>query len=260
MSKLKRLSDIIKRYKRVAIAYSGGVDSTFLLFFTKKFANVEALAFTAISDTYTEEELRFATSFAKSLGVKHILIKTNEFNNERFVSNPEDRCFYCKSEIFSKIDELREKYGFEVIFDGTNYSDLKDFRPGRLARMKYNVLSPLEMAGIKKEDIRRYSKRFNIKGYDRPPNACLASRIPYGTRLEKDLLEKVASIERSLRALGISNVRLRHHDNIARIETSIVDIKKVLLHRDRIVKEIKGHGYKYVTLDLEGYRTGSMNI
>ncbi len=260
MRKLSQLKEIICRYNKIAIAYSGGVDSSFLLFFTKKIARRDPIAFTAVSETYTDDELSFARSFAKGLRVRHIIIRTNEFKNKRFLKNVRKRCFYCKSELFSEITKFKKRLGFEIIFDGTNLTDRGDFRPGSLARKSFNVISPLEQAGIAKEEIRIYSRRFEIKGYDRQSNSCLASRIPYGTPIDKKIIQNIARIEKFLKKLNINTVRLRHHNEIARIETSINDMKKVLLNRDKIIKKIKTYGYKYVTLDIEGYRTGSMNL
>ncbi len=259
MNKVERLKKIIGRYSRIAVAYSGGVDSTFLLYFIKRVAEREVIAFTSISETYTEDELRFAEEMAKSLYVKLVKIKTDEFSDKRFISNPINRCFYCKLNLFSKINDLKDRYKFDVIFDGTNYSDRKNFRPGKMARDRYNVLSPLELAKITKDDIRRYSKKFNIAGYDRPPNACLASRIPYGTPISKDRLDRIHKIERFIHSFGIRTLRVRDHNEVARIETSIKEFGKILLNRDKIVKKIKSYGFKFITLDIEGYRTGSMN-
>ncbi len=260
MNGLERLTDIVSKFDRIAIAYSGGVDSTFLLYFTKIIAKRDVLAITAVSDTYTDDELKFAKSFTGKIGVPHILIKTDEFEDKRFVKNPENRCFYCKYELFSKIESLKGRLGFDVVFDGTNYSDRTDFRPGNLAKKRFGVVSPLELAKITKEDIRGYSKKYRITGYNRPSNACLASRIPYGISLDREILKKIAVIERFLKKLGIEVVRLRHHGTIARIETSVQDLRKVLINRDKIVKRIKRYGYRYVTVDIEGYRTGSLNI
>lgn len=260
MNKLERLCKIVQRYSKIAVAYSGGVDSTFLLYFIKKVAKRDVIAFTSISETYTKEELKFAEELAGRLKVRLIKIKTEEFKDKRFVSNPKNRCFYCKSNLFSKIDSYKNEYNFDVIFDGTNYSDIEDFRPGRRARNEFGVISPLELARITKDDIRKFSKRFKIKGYDRPANACLASRVPYGVSLDRSRLKKIYLIEKYIRSLGIRVVRLRDYSKIARIETLPEDFRKILLNRDKIVKRIKRFGYKYVTLDIEGYRTGSMNI
>ncbi len=260
MNKLQKLRELIGRYNRIAVAYSGGVDSTFLLYFTKIVLGKEVIAFTGLSETFTIEEMEFARAFTDSHKIKHIVIRTSEFKDKRFLENSKYRCFYCKSELFDKIKSLKKRYNFEVVFDGTNYSDKNDFRPGRLARDRYNVLSPLEIAGLTKEDIRKYSKRYKIVGYNRPPNACLASRIPFGISIENQIIRKIAIIERFLKSLGLSIVRLRHHNEIARIETEPEDLKKILLNRDKIIKKLKQMGYRYITLDIEGYRTGSLNI
>ncbi|MCX7957701.1 MAG: ATP-dependent sacrificial sulfur transferase LarE, partial [Deltaproteobacteria bacterium] len=199
MSKLRRLKEILQRYQKVGICYSGGVDSTFLLYFTKEIAGCDVVAFTAISETYTGEELKFARFITKKYGVRHILVRTKEFDDRRFTENPVDRCFYCKSELFARINNEKERLGLDVIFDGTNFSDRDDFRPGGVARKKYGIISPLELAGLTKTDIRKYSEKFGIDGFNRPPNACLASRIPYGVSLDRKVIRNIAEIERFLR-------------------------------------------------------------
>lgn len=260
MRRLDRLIDTVQRYDKIALAYSGGVDSTFLLYVTKVIANRDVVAFTGVSVATIKKDIVYARRFAKSLGVRHIFVKTKVFGDKRFIKNLWDRCFICKSYLFSEI--LRQKKGckFDVIFDGTNCSDRLDFRPGNLARSRFGVLSPLEESGFTKEEIRRLSKRFGIDGWDRVSDACIVSRIPYGVALNRDLIKNIASIEEFIQSLGISTVRLRHHSDIARIETSEKEIRNLLLNKNKIVKRIKSCGYKYVTIDLEGYRTGSMNL
>jgi uncharacterized protein len=259
MSKLSRLKEILNSYSNVMVAYSGGVDSSFLLYCAKRYGRGDVIAVTGISETYTKEELQFANKFCKQLGLRLITVRTSEFDNPDFIANSERRCYYCKRELFSKIEELRKREGCDVIFDGTNYSDKFDYRPGSMAKKEFNIVSPLEIAGFTKEDIRRYSKRWGITGYDRPSNACLASRIPYHTKIDRVTLRKIYAIESFIKSLGIKTVRLRHHKEIARIETSSEDMSRILKHRDRIIEEAKKHGYIFVALDLEGYKTGSLN-
>jgi len=259
MSKLKRLKEIMNRYNSAIVAYSGGVDSSFLLFCAKRYIKGNVFAVTGISETYTREELLFAREFTRQLGLKLITIRTSEFENPDFIENSERRCYYCKRELFSKIEKLRKRLGCEVIFDGSNYSDTSDYRPGNLAKKELNVISPLEIAGFTKDEIRRYSNKFGIKGYNRPSNACLASRIPYYTEIDRMTLRKIYAIERFIKSLGVKTVRVRHHKEIARIETSAEEMDTILENRERIIREAKRHNYAFVSLDLEGYRTGSLN-
>jgi len=247
---------------RVLIAYSGGVDSTFLLKVAVDTLGKEnVLAVTAKSPTYQLTELKGAAKNAKKIGARHLIIMTNEFKNANFASNPVDRCYYCKDELFAKLKKIAKKENIPFVLDASNIDDEYDYRPGARAKKEHGVRSPLQEAGFSKKDIRRFSKRLGLGTWDKPQMACLASRLPYGERIELDKLKRIERAEDFLRKLGLGQVRVRCHGHIARIEVPIKETK--LLYNDdingKIIKKFKGLGFVYVTLDLEGYRTGSLN-
>jgi uncharacterized protein len=221
----------------------------------------KVLAVIAQSKTYTKEEGDSAVKFAKKLGVRHQVIHTNEFDDERFVSNPPERCYYCKKGLFSKLSGIAKKEGIKYIADGSNVSDLSDYRPGAKASKEYGVKSPLRDAGFTKEDVRKLSRELIIPLWNKPAMACLASRIPYGTRITSEILERIGKGERFLKGLGLKQVRVRHHGDLARIEVDKCDLMSLVEDgtADKIDKKFKSLGYHFVTIDLEGYRTGSMN-
>ncbi|MGC8975999.1 MAG: ATP-dependent sacrificial sulfur transferase LarE [Candidatus Ratteibacteria bacterium] len=258
--KLKKLKEYLEKLKKVVVAYSGGVDSTFLLKVASDTLGKEnVLAVIGVSPTYTEKEREFAEKFCKDNGIKYIEIETDEFKDDNFINNPPDRCFWCKKELFGKIEEIRKKLNFEYIIDGANKDDERDFRPGESAKKIYNVFSPLKECGFTKKDIRKFSKKLNLPTWNKPQMACLASRIPYGEKITEERLKKIEEGENFLYSLGFKIVRIRDYNEIARIEVDKDEIEKLIKLKDKIVKKLKEIGYKYITVDLEGYRTGSMN-
>ncbi len=260
MKKLEKIKDILKELKKVIIAYSGGTDSTLLLKLAVDTLGKEnVLAVTGVSLIYPEEERRLSEKITKDLGVRHIFIQTDELKNKKFIDNPPDRCFYCKKELFSKLKDIAKKYGFKNIIDGTNKDDEKDFRPGEKAKKIFNVYSPLKEAGIGKEEIRRLSKKMNLPTWNKPQMACLASRIPYGEKITEEKLKRIEEGEKFLKNLGFVNVRLRDYDRLARIEVEKERIKELFENRGKVIKKLKSLGYTYITVDLEGFRSGSMN-
>lgn len=259
-TKLKKLKSILKRLGKVIIAYSGGVDSTFLLKVAVDTLGKEnVLAVTAVSPTYQKEEKIFSEKMAKKIGANHIFIKTDELKNKNFSSNPKNRCFYCKYELFKKLKEVGKKYKIENIIDGTNKDDEYDYRPGEKAKKIYNVISPLKKSGFKKKDIREFSKKLALPTWNKPALACLASRIPYNEEITSLRLEKIEKGEKALKKIGFNQVRLRDYGKIARIEVEKNLLNKIIKKREIVIAELKKLGYKYITVDLEGYRTGSMN-
>lgn len=260
--KSKILADTLSKYKRVLIAYSGGVDSTFLLHqAVKELGPENVLAATAVSETYPAGELKLARKTAKKLGARHIIIRTKELRNRKFALNPAERCFYCKDELFRKLSALAAKNKMTLI-DASNYSDLSDYRPGTKAARKWKVRSPLKEAGFTKDDIRKYSRKAGLPTWNMPAQACLASRVPYGTEITKQRLGRIEKAEAFLRGLGFGNIRVRDHGAVARIELDKVSLKRAVSGpaAGRISAYLKRLGWDYVTVDIDGYRTGSLNI
>ncbi|MEO0137409.1 MAG: ATP-dependent sacrificial sulfur transferase LarE [candidate division WOR-3 bacterium] len=256
---LERLKKILKRYPGAIIAFSGGVDSTLLLKIARLVLKDKVIAVTAKSPLYPESEIKNACSIARRLQVCHIIIETDELKNPEFIKNSQSRCFHCKMELFKRLKEIGAKYGY-VVLEGSNYSDLKDFRPGLVAARRLGVLSPLIEARIKKEKIREIAKRLRLPNWNKPSMACLASRIPYGQKIDKKILQRIEEAEKFLMRMHFRQCRVRDHFPIARIEIPTSDFGKMLRNCKKVVKFFKKLGYKYITLDLEGYRTGSMNL
>lgn len=260
-NKFSLLKKIIAKMRLVLVAYSGGVDSSFLLKVAKDVLGDNVLAVIATSPTYTKSELKEAVGFCKKYRIKYLVIETEELNNPQFSANPKNRCFYCKDELFSRLKKIAEARKIKYIIDGSNADDTRDFRPGRKAKEKHNVRSPLQEAGLTKDEIRRLSKDLGLATWNKPSLACLASRFPYNTQITKRDLSRINTAEDFLRGLGFRQVRVRHYDSLARIEVPKADITKILsTPSQKIVNKLKELGYNYITLDLEGYRAGSMNI
>lgn len=262
MDKLRRLSKIIEDMKSIAIAYSGGVDSTLLLKVASDMLGEKVLAVTARSPLYPSWEHLEAKRVAGKLGVRHITIRADELKVREIRFNTPQRCYYCKRELFSALTDLARKEGLSSIADGTNLNDLDDFRPGMKAAHEYGVKHPLKEAKLTKEDIRQLSRRLNLPTANKPPMACLASRFPYGEEITPKKLKMIEKAEEFLQTLlGPKVIRVRNHHNIARIEVPDEEIFRLLNKeiRGKIVQKFKELGYNYVSLDMEGYRSGSMN-
>lgn len=259
IKKLDNLKAIINNTGGAVVAFSGGVDSTFLLKVAHDLLGDKVLAVTANSETYPKRELDEAKAFARSLGIRHIVIETLELEIAGFADNPPDRCFYCKHELFSKLTEIAKNNKLGYVLDGSNFDDKNDHRPGMRAAKQLGVVSPLKQAELTKADIREISKEFGLSTWDKPSFACLSSRFPYGTKITPEKLLVIGEAEDFIRELGFRELRVRHHDNIARIEVGKADLQRVIPIADRIVDKLKSLGFLYVTLDLSGYNTGSMN-
>lgn len=259
--KKQKLQDYIKSLGTLAVAFSGGVDSSFLLKCAHEVLGDNVLAVTARSSTFPQRELLESIEFAKSYGIRHELIDSEEIDIRGYAENPADRCYYCKNELFSKIRKLSTEKGLKYMAEGSNMDDLGDFRPGLKAASELGAVSPLRFAGLNKEEIRILSKEMGLPTWDKPSFACLASRVPYGQRITREKLGVIDQAEQFLMDLGFRQVRVRHHGDIARIELVKTDMPKVFENGlyEKIYSKIKELGFTYVTLDLKGYSTGSMN-
>jgi len=261
--KYENLKRKIKKLGKVAIAFSGGVDSTFLLKVCKDVLGVKkVIAITVASPIRFKEDLENTRKLAKEIGVNLIEVKANELSDERFTRNDELRCYYCKLIDFSIIKETANAKGFDIVVDGTNYDDVRsDYRPGIRALKELEILSPLRNSELTKEEIRKLSKELGLKTWNRPPiGCCLATRFRYGLEITNERLEKLRKIEEYFKGFNLTLDRARYHDeSTIRIEVLPEEIEVIMKNREDIVKFIKNLGFKYVSLDLEGYRTGSMN-
>ena len=257
--KLEQLKNNLKQMKCVAIAFSGGVDSTFLTKVAYEVLGEKAIAVTATSSTYPQRELEQAKQFTKNIGMKHILINSEETEIENFSDNPNNRCYYCKKELFSIIKQFAKENHLNYVLDGSNADDTSDYRPGLKALEELGVISPLKDVGFTKQEIKDLSKDMQLDTWDKPAFACLASRFPYGIKITKSKLMQVEKAESFLFSLGVKQFRVRYHDEIARIEVLKNDFQTVLDNSEEITKYFKEIGFKYITLDMEGYRTGSLN-
>ncbi len=259
--KERKLEELLKGLKPVVIAFSGGVDSSYLAYKAHQVLGAEAIAVTAESASVPSQQRRMAARIVSQTGVRHKIIYSRELDRPEYSANPVNRCYYCKDELFAKLRDVAEECGAVAVLDGLNADDLSDFRPGRKAGEEHQVRSPLLEAGLTKNDIRELSRRAGLPTADLPASACLASRFPYGVEITEEKLRTVDQGEEALREMGFEVFRVRHHEHLVRLEFGLEDLKKALNPKtaSRLAAEFKSLGYKYVTLDLEGYRTGSAN-
>jgi uncharacterized protein len=258
--KKKKLYAIIRDMGGCVVGFSGGVDSTLLFAVAAELLGNRALAVTATSETYPERELAEASEFARRIGARHRVVESEELDIPGFAENPKNRCYYCKSELFTKLRKVAEEEGLPYVLDGSNLDDRGDYRPGKQAACELNVRSPLDEAGLSKDDIRALSKEMDLPTWDKPSFACLSSRFPYGTSITREKVSQVGRAEESLRDLGLRTIRVRHHGDMARIELGPAEFERVVNGlKDEVIRLVKSTGYTYVALDLQGYRTGSMN-
>lgn len=260
-SKQEALRGQLKRYPALLVAFSGGVDSTYLLCLASQILGERAVAATADSMTFPSRERREAEKFTQERGIPHIVFKSEEFRVPGFIANSPDRCYYCKRSLCKSLIKIAEERDIRTIVHAANLDDLGDYRPGLKAAAEMGIISPLVEAGLTKEEIRFLSKEMGLATWDKPAMACLASRIPYGSPIHTEKLKMVEEAEESLFRLGFRQVRVRHHGKTARIELENADMDKIIKKRVRakITSRFRELGFTYVSLDLEGYVSGSMN-
>ncbi len=259
--KEQRLLESLGRLDSLLVAFSGGADSAFLAWAAHKSLGERALAITALSASFSAHDREQAESFIRHAGLRHEFIETHEFENPLYVANNADRCYHCKSELFTELDRLAAERRFAAVAYGVNADDTSDFRPGHRAAAEHKVLAPLLDAGLRKAEIRELSRRAGLPTWDRPASACLSSRIPYGTPVTAATLSLVEQGEAILRELGFRQFRVRYHEELARIEIASAELPRALTaEMARVFAErFKALGFTYVTLDLEGYRQGALN-
>jgi len=261
MEKFKTLKGHLASLGSIAVAFSGGVDSSFLLKTASEVLGDRVIAVTIKSPSIPARELERAIAFTKKFNIRHIIAESCELDNPDFVKNDRMRCYYCKKEEFGIITQLAKKNKLAFVADGQNFDDMLDYRPGSKASQELGVLSPLRTSQLTKEELRLLSRQMGLVDWDRPALACLSSRIPYGTEIDENLLKKIDYLESFLVNWGFKQVRVRHHGEIARIEITKKDFSRLFKGNliEEIISEFKKNGYLYITLDLEGYRMGSMN-
>jgi uncharacterized protein len=261
MDKLAALRETLAGMESVLVAYSGGVDSTFLLKVAHDVLRERAVAVTALSASYAKAELEDAKRFAAEIGARQIFVDTAELERAGYRENSPERCFFCKDELFTKLTPLAEREGLRVVVYGEIADDRSDHRPGARAAREHRVRAPLADVGLTKLEIRRLSRELGLSSWDKPSMACLASRVPYGIEVEPDILRRIEAAEAVLRELGLRQYRVRHHGDVARVEVDPRDFEELLRSplRERVVERVQAAGYRFVALDLQGYRTGSLN-
>ncbi len=257
--KFNKLKDSLRQMDRVIIAFSGGVDSTFLLKAASLSVPGTVLAVTGLSESLPEEEASFAGKVAGSLNISYRTIITEELKNSNYADNPPDRCYYCKKELFSKLREIAEHENFTYILDGTNADDAADWRPGKRAAKEEGVHSPLLDAGLGKNEIRELSRSLGLPTWDKPATPCLSSRFPYGQKITAEALDRTNKAESFIRSLGVKELRVRSHSETARIEVLPEVFYRIMENREKIINHLKSLGFKYISLDLQGFRSGSSN-
>jgi len=257
--KYEELKETLTDMGSVLVAYSGGVDSTFLLKVAHDTLGDRARGATIVSPLIPPDEYEDAITLAQEMGAAIEVLKHADSSNPQILANTPDRCYFCKASICAQLKVFADEHGYSVVVDGSNIDDLDDYRPGQRAAHECGMRSPLQEAGLTKSDIRSLSRELGLPTWNKPSAACLASRIPYGTPITEGALVRIGRAEQVLKELGFGQLRVRHHDSIARIEIPVNDFERVLMHREKIVEALRALGYAYITLDLNGFRSGSMN-
>lgn len=257
--KLENMKELLRNLESVVVSFSGGFDSSFLLRIATEVLGDRVVALTSVSVSLPERDRVEAIRIAQEYGVRHLLVDTKEIDNPDYAKNPKNRCYYCKTELFSIALEKKHELGFAAVVDGSTVDDLDDFRPGHEAAREAGVRSPFVEVGLRKSEMRELARRMNLDYWDKPSSACLSSRIPYGVGITADRLRRIGAFEDALRHFGFKQLRVRFHDQVARIEVAEQEMKTALEKRTAIVQAGKAAGFTFIALDLAGYRSGSLN-
>ncbi len=258
--KLNRLRALLRGFDRVAVAYSGGVDSTLVLKVAHDELGVNAIGLTAVSASMPHYERSAADQVAQQIGARVLYIQTHEDEDDRYLENPPNRCYFCKTDVYDELIQVAAGEGFSVLLDGTNADDAGDWRPGREAARQHGVRSPLQEMGFTKDEIRAAARELGLANWDLPSAPCLSSRVPYGTRITPEMLDQIGRGEWALREKGFREVRVRHHGPVARVEVPVSELERALAMREEIVAALKEAGYTFVALDLSGLKSGGLNL